>query len=825
MNQQHGRISSPEATGGAGTFFEQHVNATFLALLLVRGIPPILTDCQLDEVHFQTEHLGWKTDDVLLVGLNGAGERRRFAGQIKKSFTVTMLRKLFHNPYLLDKTARMQWPEDQPLPQDERSFRRKVWRELVRKDQRDVHALPQRREQAFIEIALRRARALDLFAPCDDLNREAVAQLRNDDLTISPETTDILAAPAHDVLEDWAILQWIEQRFARHEGEARLLTEDIGGLPAIHRAFRKWLGEMLECEAETPDAFVWSVVRDASLAAHFRDDTIVCALLSSSAASFLERHRGLLLENESHLLRRVIHLLRVACKTTPRWLPFGERLPPLFFVPHETACAAVLRIVSAELASMLPENVGLILGLIEDGTTNVALWAPYPEGSAEAGKIAFDLLPHLESYGHGDMRKHALQVLVKIPRADSDAFLGFVDRACTRNRNDRAADDLAELLLEGTNGVFACRDFPNAIMRVAESRFCLGDQDLHTRRRFNGSIAIEPIFGIWDHLDTSFFPPTAIRGPFLSLLHSHPQDGVDFIVRLMNHASRWYGEQKWPGDRLEPAMPVRLQIPGEGEVTQWSNGRLWCLFRGISVGPNVLQTALMALESWLLGICDTDNADVENLLIKLLRESNNVAMTAVVASICNAHPEKAGRAGLAVLTCREFFAMDRARMVREASAPGGQADLIPTYGVEDKIYDDERRSSAALPHRKHDLETLAIKLQLGEHRHAVWWIFDGYRAALPEPEAQTDEDRLWRLALHRMDVRTYQPQLKDAEGGEETSNADSATAGANADRPRQWVYFSPSPVDDDLQEMVDRHAPVQARKQADMALFNWGIAV
>jgi hypothetical protein len=45
MSQQHGRISSPDATGGAGTFFEQHVNAAFLTLLLVRGIPPILTDC------------------------------------------------------------------------------------------------------------------------------------------------------------------------------------------------------------------------------------------------------------------------------------------------------------------------------------------------------------------------------------------------------------------------------------------------------------------------------------------------------------------------------------------------------------------------------------------------------------------------------------------------------------------------------------------------------------------------------------------------------------------------------------------------------------
>jgi hypothetical protein len=89
MSKQSGQISSPEATGEAGIFFEQHVNATFLALLLVRGIPPVLTDCQLEEVHFQTEHLGWKTEDVLLVGLNGAGERRQLAGQMKKTFAVS----------------------------------------------------------------------------------------------------------------------------------------------------------------------------------------------------------------------------------------------------------------------------------------------------------------------------------------------------------------------------------------------------------------------------------------------------------------------------------------------------------------------------------------------------------------------------------------------------------------------------------------------------------------------------------------------------------------------------------------------------------------
>ena len=83
------RVSSPAATGGAGLFFEQHVDAYWLALLLVRGIPPILLDCTVDEVCLQTKHLGWHTDDFLVVGQNGSGQHRKLAGQVKRNFTVS----------------------------------------------------------------------------------------------------------------------------------------------------------------------------------------------------------------------------------------------------------------------------------------------------------------------------------------------------------------------------------------------------------------------------------------------------------------------------------------------------------------------------------------------------------------------------------------------------------------------------------------------------------------------------------------------------------------------------------------------------------------
>ena len=71
-------VSSPAATGGAGTVFEQHVNAYWLAHLLVGAIPPILRDSTVFEVYLQTEHLGWNTDDFLVVCVTGSETAANF---------------------------------------------------------------------------------------------------------------------------------------------------------------------------------------------------------------------------------------------------------------------------------------------------------------------------------------------------------------------------------------------------------------------------------------------------------------------------------------------------------------------------------------------------------------------------------------------------------------------------------------------------------------------------------------------------------------------------------------------------------------------------
>lgn len=735
--------------------------------------------------------------------------------RLRNALAHPNLRKLLRSPYLLDKAAQMDWSDKENLPSDEREFRRRCWGEVVRRDAMSAEGMPLRRERTFEEVAVRRARELRPYVNPEELDAGALEALRADGLIVASPESAQQVAPAHDVLEDWAIIQWLGTSWSQHEGEAPPLAAAVGGYPAVRRGFRKWLAELLRADTAKATDFVLSAYQNEAVPAYFRDDVLVCTLQSASARDFLERHRDTLLADEGRLLVRVIHLLRVACKTTPRWIRAGAPVASALLVPEGDAWRAVLELVAANLDRLLPAQAGLLLGLVEDWANAVDWATPEPEGYVEAGKIAYALLRQLDDYRMDEMRKRVLKVIAKIPTADEEAFRALIDRACEAERRDRRVRELAEILLKDIGAPFVCRALPDEIMRLFRARYCLSEADLERPTRHYRGLDIEPHFGITEHSNMDYVPASAMRGPFLSLLQHHPRRGVDFIIDLLNHAGTWYGEQRWPIERLEPAEEIELVIPGEAAVRQWTNWRLWGLFRGMSVGPYVLQTALMALESWFLNICEIPEANVEGWLLKVLRASNNVAATAVVASICNAHPDKAGRAALAVLSSRALIGLDRARMVHESSA-SAMSGLVPSFGF-GKFYDSERKESNALPHRGYDLESLAVKLQLGPEREQVFEIIDRFRAALPPFDEQSEEDRLWRLALHRMDVRGFRP----VEGPTEPEGSD----GNGDEEARRRVYLGPGEIEPDVQSLIDQHAPSAAQREHDFSMLNWGQAV
>jgi hypothetical protein len=724
------------------------------------------------------------------------------------------LRNILRNPYFLDKALEISWSAERAVPESERDFRSLFWREIVRAEHRVSAGMARRREEVFQGIAVRRARALSAHVLCNDLDPSVIAALRHDSLISSSDENPSLVATAHDVLEDWAILHWIDEQHLIDEGSFKDLSAAIGSHPAVRRSYRKWVAELVDRDAAAADRLFKAAIAETDISAQFRDDTLVSLLKAPSSPDFLTRHEFQLMANDRVLLKRVIHLLRVACVTTPIWLTGAAGHGSIFNVPDGPAWATVLRLVHKNLDSFTPNERPLLLGLIEDAVRNVSWWAPDLDGAEFVAGIAHSLLAGFDDYSSGELRKRVLKVIAKIPNADAARFETVLRGAVMKDqRRDRIADDFRELLLSGMDGMPAARDLPDLVVSIAADDILATDEGLRRDRYSRSSLDLETHFGIKEGLRHEFFPASALRGPWIPLLRNHPRKALDFFIRVFNHSADWYVHPR-VHDPLEPAREIELTFADGTARKQWGNPRLWNLYRGTSVGPNVLQSLLMALEKWLLELASQNPKQLDAILVDILRRTESAALAAVVASVAIAHPHASGEALLVLLSAPDYLALDRGRMAgeRQASALSG---MFPQLRAENKIYEEERKEANRLPHRSGDLEGAIMNLQLGPFAPRVHAILDRHLAALPPNSDQDESDLVWRLAIHRMDLRQY--KVSEAIGPETPGGEGNA-----GESPKRYIRFEPTAPAPEVQAMVDESAVQLGAMNARLGVLMWG---
>ncbi|HAI86547.1 MAG TPA: AAA family ATPase, partial [Firmicutes bacterium] len=354
-------------------------------------------------------------------------------------------------------------------------------------------------------------------------------------IVFSPHS-DVLVAPAHDVLEDWALLQWIDEQHAIHEDSIQEFSKAIGTHPAVRRMYRKWVSELVEQDAKAADRMFRTVMDDVELPAYFQDDTLVSILRSSSSAEFLEKHSSELLMNDKQLLRRVIHLLRVACVTTHSRLDKTTAHALLITAPDGPAWVSVLRLVQAHLPSFAQEDRTLLLGLIEDWARGVSWKPPYPEGAESVAAIAHWLLEGFDDYWSDEERKQTLEVIAKIPKADPERFAALLQGGLDDRKEDRLARDFRAIIFEGLEGMPVGRDMPELVVSALNDYLLCSASELQREYGYLSRPTLELLFGIKPQRSFGFFPASAYRGPFLSLLRHHPRQGLDLIISILNHS-------------------------------------------------------------------------------------------------------------------------------------------------------------------------------------------------------------------------------------------------------------------------------------------------
>lgn len=709
------------------------------------------------------------------------------------------LKALLRNPFILARVTNLAWPEGQQLPQTERALRERLWNEVVRQEAKIRDNMPDRRATALTQISLTRAESLQPYVQFDG-DASAVQALAVDNL-IAFDTAK-RSAPAHDVFEDWALIEWLTEKFTISENDPKVFAQGIGAFPAVRRAYRKWLHEMLESEPAKAAAYLSAVIADAATPGIFKDDTLVAVFQSSTAKQFLTDFGPKLLENDARLIARVIHLVRVACKTVSSLQPPGLSEFGQLHVPAGKAWPTLLTFLTHHLNAIPAAHYPLIIGFIEDWASGISWIMPYPDGIESAGELVEKLFPvtHAGYRGKGG-KQRILDLLLKFPKGTETLFKQLVERAkVKRNRRNRHEyDEDADLFAKAIFKPFACyatcRDFPDEVVELCMAKWITTDDEDDSE--YSSMREMGSAFGLNGGYENRMFPSSALQGPFLAILRAHPAKGVRFIVRLVNHTAAFYASDLNRMQYVERPWTTQLALADGATKDIFCNNRLWNAFRGMSVMPDIVQCALMALEKWLLEAIEVDWHEkfVKNALDWLLCETNNAALAAVVASVCIAHPQRSGDAGLSILGCRDFFMLDIARSVVEP-----QSLAVGGISAIDQMFQKERLESKKLPHRHEHLESLAFKLQVTDKRQAVFDILDMHRAKLPEASKQNDDDRLWRLSLDRMDLRRYDVNRVEDSG---------------------WVELCMRSPDSDVQKLIDDAVPGQERFLVQIKLMNW----
>lgn len=709
------------------------------------------------------------------------------------------LRALLRSPFILARVAETNWPQGQPLPKTERALREHLWNQVVKRSEQAKDGLPNRRAVTLTEISLTRAKSLQPYVESikDIIALNALAV----DSLIVVDSSGQRFAPAHDVFEDWALIEWINNQFVKNEGNAHQLTDAIDSYPALRRAYRKWLHEMLETNPDETTDFLTQVTTDADIAEHFKDDTLISVFQSSQAENFLDAFGKFLFTDNAILLKRAINLVRVACKTVSPLVARDKNTHVSFRIPTGSAWPTLIEFLIKRWDDYPSNSYSLVLSLVEDWSSGINWITPYPPGAEAAGQLVEKLLPVVRGgYGRETEKQRAIELLIKFPKSADSLFKNLVTRALTLKSDDDDAETFIKALLKPWRSFAVCRDYPNetiALFTEFWKKDEKEDDDLGIFGRPSSYNSIESAFGINETYQYRLSNPSADQGPFLFLLRAHPSRAIRYITELVNEATVHYSEASKNNDYLDPLETVLLTFANGSSREIYCNGKLWVAYRGNSVMPGVLQCALMALEKWLLelGVIPRVQPFLRTTLEWLLDNTNNAALVSVVASVCIAQPKTSGDAALSVLGCRDFFALDIARCTNEnfSLAMGG-------FSAEDKHLQQERLASNRLPHRAKHLEDLALNLQLTDKREDVFKILDRHKAELPAPDLQENDDKVWRLSMSRMDQREYEVRNITDDG---------------------MIQLGMKPLEKDIQLVIDEAAPRNLRFLEHISLSNW----
>lgn len=513
---------------------------------------------------------------------------------------------------------------------------------------------------------------------------------------------------SHDIYEEWVLERILRQRRTDIAQAIREGGEDL----QLARPLQLLAAFLLERSESGDDwANLLAAVGAEDLRATWSRVVLAAPVRSVRSGEMLDRIEPALLRDDGRLLGRLI--LSVRTTETVRDLRFLDEslFPDLTSDQREQYAseAAGPEVVSwMRLINWLVPRLGSLPVAIGDDLiplldswvvalpAQLARHAHVPEIAAWALQRLGDTDTSdergVESWGGprddgGRTRALLLKCAVGAPVAISGYLAAISDGAIRRVRKQ---------ILEGGGSLAAA--LPAEIAAFIKRAYLLD----HNRRRDRHHSTMRErseLLGFDDLHD--FYPASPVRPPFLQLLRTDADLGLELIRSLCNHAMEGW-RRSWRNAGESP-IPITIDL-GEGAWEFWGDDGTYRWFRGGSQ-VHILDTALLGLDAWAHERLKAGDP-LDDLCRRIARDNGCNAVLGICAGLCladlNAAPTST--VTLAIGTHPALWNWDLGRQVGDIRSPTNEIG----YWGGSTFLANALRTHNQLPHRERTVRDLSV---------------------------------------------------------------------------------------------------------------------
>ncbi|RZK27179.1 MAG: serine protease [Flavobacterium sp.] len=672
---------------------------------------------------------------------------------------------------------------------NESELKKKLWEKLIRKDN-------VQRENLFQSIAIDRAKRLSPYVLLpEQIDVSFLKDLLSENLIVS--SIDPLGiqqyAPSHDIFEDWALVRYVASLYAQVDENLQECLVKAGDSYAVRRGFRFWLQELYRVNPDKAQKISRDILGQAEIEENWKNEAVIALLNSNVCPDFLQTNKQLLLDKDSKLLIRIIHLLRTTCKITgdkilqPTYHDDRVYLTSASLIPVGPGWLAVIKFINQHFEN-LNSNQFLFASVLLDWKNGEI--DDQNIGNNEVLELALKLLiPFKANYKHekNSLNDHLARELIKIvfrlvptnstevekfirssfdfirdtktsrpedPDLDyyylEDFHEEVIDNVLSQEASVQLCDFLSDLVIEIARFEWIAPPSigsPSGIIRRGKSIIDFPDSDY-------SNDDVEKYFGLRGSTKRDYSPESALQTPVRNLLKSHPTKAVEFIIDLVNETIANYAAHpkvKKPGF----LSSIEIVLNDGTIINQFGNQILWAMYRGHMGTPDLMKSILMALESYLLGLAEENIETSKSLLLEIIdtlyRNSKSIATTAIIASVSTAYPFIIKDKMFPLFRFKEAFIWDLQRCL-------GERNIFLPFEFDTRKYkfQQERLASKNLAHRQDHLERIVLKMSFYEDFHdTIIRQIDAYINELANNPLADKEYLFWPNVLFRMDQRNY----------------------------------------------------------------------